>query len=224
MNRQRLILFVLAILLLLAIFWGYISFPRQKKVSPLKYPPGSHLPAEKKRTPMQAPSQAAVNSPNVLRLDLLEREQAAFKGYQRNIFKPIFIDEAAVMRQKSAGVKPALPPAQMPSKGPVQPPPSTQPVTAPETIHRELARFTFLGFLKKDNRQTIFLAKDKDIILVKKGDIFAGRYEAAAITEQALTILVTDTGEEIVIPLVENKPLNSGSQPGPPSFGAARNH
>ncbi|NVN92961.1 MAG: hypothetical protein HXX11_20520, partial [Desulfuromonadales bacterium] len=60
-----------------------------------------------------------------------------------------------------------------------------------------------LGFLLKDKKRTVFLSKDKEIILVKKGDTFAGRYEAASITEQALTIRVTDTGEEIVIPLVE---------------------
>jgi hypothetical protein len=82
-------------------------------------------------------------------------------------------------------------------------------VVSTEPPKRELARFTFLGFLKKDNRRTIFLARDKDIILVKKGDTFAGRYQAASITEQALTIQVTDTGEEIVIPLIDNQSLGS---------------
>lgn len=84
-----------------------------------------------------------------------------------------------------------------------------QPLVQPETPKRELARFTFLGFLKKDNRKTIFLAKDNEIILVRKGDTFAGRYEAASITDQALTIKVADTGEEIVIPLIENRLLGS---------------
>ncbi|HEY3306877.1 MAG TPA: hypothetical protein VGJ93_00335 [Desulfuromonadaceae bacterium] len=223
MNRQRLILFILAILLLLALSWGYLSYPRQKTVNPLKYPLGSHLAAEKKRTPTQPSPQAAVNNPNVLRLDLLDRDQASFKGYQRNIFKPIFTDEVKIMKQKSVGVKPALPPVQGQKNSAVPQPALTPSAPAPETPQRELARFTFLGFLKKDSRQTIFLAKDKDIILVKKGDTFAGRYEAASITDQALTISVTDTGEEIVIPLIENKPLSAGSQPGPPSFGPGKN-
>lgn len=215
MNRQRLILFVLLIILLLALAWSFYSFPRLKTVSPLKYPPGSHLVAEKKREP----AVATANDRSALRLDLLDREQPAFKGYHRNIFKPIFIDELKVMKQMASALKPVLPPVQTQK---IEPAPPVVPVVAvPETPQRELARFTFLGFLKKDNRKTIFLAKDKDIILVKKGDIFAGRYEAATLTEQALTILVADTGEEIVIPLIESKPLNaamkSGSHPSGPS-------
>ena len=61
--------------------------------------------------------------------------------------------------------------------------------------------------MKKDKRQTIFLSKDNEIILVRKGDKFAGRYEAKSVTEQALTIVATDSGEEIIIPLIENQPL-----------------
>jgi hypothetical protein len=76
-----------------------------------------------------------------------------------------------------------------------------QPVTVP------LARFTFLGFLKKGTVKTIFLAKDNDIVLVKKGDKIAGRYEATDISDQALTLKVADTGAVIVIPLIENLPL-----------------
>lgn len=216
MNRQRLILFVLLILLLVAMVWSYYSFPRAKTVSRLKYPPGSHLVAEKKRVSTLATnmSQSGVNA---LRLYLLESEQSNFKGYRRNIFKPIFIDELKMMKQKASALKPVLSPAQVQNAAPAQ---SVLPsVSQPETPQRELARFTFLGFLKKDNRKTIFLAKDKDIILVKKGDTFAGRYEAASLTDQALTILVTDTGEEIVIPLVESKPLSAATQSKIPSPG-----
>lgn len=214
MSRQRLILFVLLILLLVAMVWSYYSFPRAKTVSPLKYPPGSHLVAEKKRVPALTP-QMSQNEGSVLRLDLLGREQSTFKGYRRNIFSPIFVDELKVMKQMASALKPVLPPAQAQKDAAVQPAvtPVATPVAIPETPQRELARFTFLGFLKKDNRKTIFLAKDKDIILVKKGDTFAGRYEAASLTDQALTILVTDTGEEIVIPLIESKPLSSAPQP-----------
>ena len=71
-----------------------------------------------------------------------------------------------------------------------------------------LAQFTVLGFLKKGSAKTIILSKDKkDILLVKKGDKIAGRYEASDISDQTLIITVTDTGEKITIPLLENKPL-----------------
>ncbi|RII30524.1 MAG: type II secretion system protein PulP [Geobacter sp.] len=206
MSRQRLILLILLILLVATLIWSYLSYPRLKTVSPMKYPPGSHLKAEKKRQPLvKAASSAEGRS---LRLDLLNKEQASFKGYRRDIFKPVFIDELKVMKQMASVAKPALPPAPAPKTAPVLPVPTAATGTAP----RELARFTFLGFLKKNNQKTIFLAKDKDIILVKKGETFAGRYQAASITDQALTILVTDTGEEIVIPLIENRPLSMASK------------
>jgi hypothetical protein len=138
----------------------------------------------------------------IVRLDLLDREQSGFKGYRRNIFKPIFTDEIKMMKQKAIAFKPPpLPPVA------VLPPKVEPPVAQPETLQNTLARFVFLGHLKKDNRKTIFLSKDKEIILVKKGDKFAGRYEAKSITDQALTIVATDSGEEIVIPLLENQPL-----------------
>ncbi len=206
MNRQRLVLLILLILLPAAIIWSYINYPRPKTVSPLKYPPGSHLTAEKKRVPTVTP-QAPRNQASSLRLDLLERDQAGFKGYRRDIFKPIFVDELKIMKQKAAAVMPVLPPAPPAKTVPVPPATAAPPVTQQEATKMELARFTFLGFLKKDNRKTIFLAKDKDIILVKKGDTFAGRYQASSITDQALTILVADTGEEIVIPLIESRQL-----------------
>jgi hypothetical protein len=146
-----------------------------------------------------------VSEERTLRLDLLEREQSGFKGYRRNIFKPLFTDEIKLMKLRSAAFKPLpVPPVAVVAPKPL---PVAQPVVQPETNQSTLAKFTFLGFLKKDKRTTIFLAKDKEILLVRKGDTFAKRYEATAITDQALTIRVTDSGEEIVIPLTENRPL-----------------
>lgn len=71
-----------------------------------------------------------------------------------------------------------------------------------------MARFTFLGYLKKDNRKTVFLSKDKEILLVHQGDKIGGKYEVTSVTDNALSIRVLSDGSEIVIPLVENRPLN----------------
>jgi hypothetical protein len=140
----------------------------------------------------------------ILRLDLLDQQQPGFKGYRRNIFKPIFIDEVKAMMRMAAATKPLpIPPVAVPAPK-VEPPPV---VVQQETLQTTLARFVFLGYLKKGNRKTIFLSRDKDIILVRKGDKFAGKYEATSLTDQALTILSTDSGEEIIIPLLENQPL-----------------
>lgn len=194
MNRKRLILFVLVILFGIAAFWSYSAIPRPKKVSTLTFKPGQQA---------KVVAAAATNKPastsddgSRLKISLLDTEPAAFKGYRHNIFKPIYADPMKVLKQRAVVIK--QPPRALPL--PVMPV-IAQPVVAP------LARFTFLGFLKKGSVRTIFLAKDNAILLVKKGDIVAGRYAATDISDRALTLKTTDTGAEIVIPLIENMPL-----------------
>jgi len=205
MNRKRLILLVLIIGLVFAVVRGVMTVPQQKTVSTLKYQPGQTAQTVRPRIDTGTPS-AVSGDDRKLRLDLLEAEHTSFKGYRRNIFKPVFVDEQKLLKQKASAVKPiALPPPvlQKPAA-----PPTLQVDTQAEQPQRDLANFTFLGFLKKDNRKTIFLAKDKDIILVRSGETFGGgKYEATAITDQALTIQVTGSGDEIVIPLIESRPL-----------------
>lgn len=211
MNRQKLILFALIILLAVLIFRSYINWPRQESVGTLKYPPGAPLQADKKRP--SAPVASTVKPDNrTLRLDLLNREQTTFSGYHRNLFKPVFTDEKAGPAPRPVTTGPKLAkPLQPPIQQPIQPPP----VAIPEAPRQELAKFTFLGFMSRNAVKTIFLAKEKEngmergILLVKKGDTFSnGRFEAIALTDQALTIRVTDTGDDIVVPLIENQPLS----------------
>jgi hypothetical protein len=222
MNRQKLALLIVLVVLVLAVTWSFISAPRQKTVSSLKEGPGQAQQIKKtasisSSTPVKTTAKvdvkpAVASDERALRLDLLERELSGFKGYRRNIFKPIFTDEIKLMKLKAVASKPVpLPPVAVVAQKPVTPP-VVQPVVEPETHQSTLAHFIFLGFVKKDNRKTIFLSKDKEIILVRKGEIFAKRYEPTVITDQALTIRVTDTGEEIVIPLNENKPLAAVSK------------
>jgi len=77
----------------------------------------------------------------------------------------------------------------------------------PSGIQGELYAFKFHGFLQKDGRKTVFLAKGRDITPLKQGATFAGRYLVTSVTDQVLILKVNGTGEEIVIPLIENEPL-----------------
>ena len=196
MNRQRLILFVLVILFGCAVVWSYSTSPKPKTVSTLTFKPGQ----QQKPAAVSAVKSATsvVDDGTTLKLSLLEQDTAGFKGYRRNLFKPIFIDETKIVKKK---IEPPPPVKAVPVL-PVDAV-KAQPESAP------LARVTFLGFLKKGSARTIFLEKDKEIILVKKGDKVAGRYEATEITDQSLRLTVTDTGAVIVIPLLENRPLNA---------------
>jgi hypothetical protein len=217
MNRKKLALFIALIVLVLAVVWSFFSAPRLKTVSPSASAPGQ-APRAKSAAAVLKPAEnpvkaeakpAALTDDRTLRLDLLEREQSGFKGYRRNLFKPLFIDEIKQLKLKSVATKPLpLPPVAVVAQPPPAPIPAPDPAEVEaETRKKTLAQFTYLGFLKKDNRKTIFLSKDKEIILVRKGEKFAKLYEAVEITEKALTIRVISSKDEIVIPLNENKPL-----------------
>ena len=200
MNRQKLILCGLIALLILVVIWSYARMPRQTKVKTLTFTSGSRAVPSNRMDKAPASKNVGTLDPVSLQLELLDRDLPDFKGYRRDIFKPVFVDDTkeAYFRSPIETRSPVFPPAAL-----------QQPVA--EEPRSELAKFTFLGFLQKDGRKIIFLSKDNEIILVKKGDVFAGRYEASVVTDQVLTISVTDTGEQIVIPLVEYSTLRAES-------------
>ncbi|NIQ93650.1 MAG: hypothetical protein GWN87_05165 [Desulfuromonadales bacterium] len=76
-------------------------------------------------------------------------------------------------------------------------------------MREALERFTFLGFLDKKSKRTVFLASGEEIFLVKKGDRFGekGRFAVLDITEEELTIRQGDHPRLISITLVEEAPL-----------------
>lgn len=206
MNRKKLILTILILAFVAAATYSYIRMPRQKTVAELKFVPGM------KATPRVSKTPQATDDLR-LRLDLLDQQSARFAGYKRNLFKPIFYEE-----QKSLPAPPPPPPPKPQAIKPVAPPPPPPAAEQPTPLQRDMASFTFLGFLKKGEKKTIFLSSNKEIFLARKGDRLSGKYEVTNITDEALVITSLDGGE-IVIPLVENKPL---SAPGRQTPGAPR--
>jgi len=206
MNRKKALLAALLLLFALAAVTAYFRMPQQKTVATLKFVPGAVATTKTLSVP-QSPNEVW------LRLDLLEQVRERFTGYKRNIFKPIFHEE-----QKILPVPPPPPPKR-------QAPPLTSKETAPVTIpqvseptpvQRDMAAFTFLGFLKKGDKKTIFLSSNKEIFLAHQGDRLAGKYDVTTISDEALVITSPD-GAEIIIPLVENKPLAAPGQSKSPS-------
>jgi hypothetical protein len=190
MNRQKLILSVLLAILALSVAYSIWKMPRQKKVTTLAFAPGSA--AKGKKLPG-----TAVSNDTRVHLDLLDRKPERFSGFKRNIFGSIIQGQKTPVSKRTA---PAVRPVQ-----PVQ-------IPQPSLAQRDMAQFTFLGFLKKDNKKTIFLTSNNEIFLVKKGDIIAGKYQVADITDEMITIRSSTNGGEIIIPLVENRPLNVAGQ------------
>lgn len=181
MNRKKLLLSILVLVLALSIGYAFWKSPRQRSVATLKYPPGAAAP--------KATGKAAGD--RRVRLDLLEGPAATFGGFRRNIFKPIFMDEAAVAALA------ARPPAMKPV-APAPPVPFVPP--------KDIARLTFLGYLQKEGRKTVFLSNESEIFVVKLGDRVAGRYELVRLMDDSLTLRSTVTGDETVIAVAESRP------------------
>ena len=200
MNRQKVALAILVVVLIVAAAFSYTRMPRQKTVDKLTYVKGM-VAKTKKDTKAVQPENTRVL------LELFDAKGVGFTGARRNIFKPLFSEHVKLPPLPP----PPPPPAETLAVPPPPPPAPPAPPVAqgPTPVQRDMARFTFLGFLKKDNQKTIFLSSDKEIFLVKKGDKIAGKYEVANLTEEALTISILPDGGEIIIPLVENRSLSA---------------
>ncbi|MRR54496.1 MAG: type II secretion system protein PulP [Deltaproteobacteria bacterium] len=207
MNRQRLLLVILVPVLIATSLWSYYSFPRQKTVAKLTYAPGGRAVATRERAKTDRQRANPIDS-RILRLDLLENRPVS-AGYQRNIFSPLFVDEETMLERQAAAAAAAAAAEAARRARLAVPPQPVKPLPVPTGVQTELAAFKLHGFLKKDGKKIIFLAKGQDITPVKEGTTFAGRYVATSITDQVIILKVTGTGEEIVIPLIENEPLRA---------------
>lgn len=204
MNRQKALLVIFLGLFACSLVYSYIRMPRQKTVDKLTYLPGMV-------TTVNNDLKKSVDDPTRLRLDLLDQRSVTKASYRRNIFRALFPEDSGRTAIPLPLPPPPPPPKmittpELPPQTISAPPPA---VVEPTPLQREIARFTFLGFLKKDDKKTIFLASDRDIFLVKKGDKIAGKYDVTSLTDDALTISSLQDGGEIIIPLVENKPLSA---------------
>jgi hypothetical protein len=197
MNRQKMVLALLLVIFAVSLAYSLLHRPQQRTMDKLKYTPG--LKADSARIPARS------RDGNKLRLDLLDRELPRFSGFHRNIFRPFFSEE---MRLSQLAAKHVLPASPMPT---APPPPVVK--SPAEIAMEEVGQFTFLGYLQKGNSRTIFLSRDNEINLVKKGDKIAGKYEVAAISEEVLTINLLPGGEQVVIPLQQNRALGRGPAP-----------
>lgn len=195
MNRRKLTLAILLAIFAVAVVSSFFRQPTQRTVARLKYTSGMN--ADALRTAVKA------QDGNKLRIDLLDKDQPRFSGFKRNIFRPIFTVEMKSSLYPLNAVKPVLP---LPPPPPSPPPPYIEPAPAQKAME-DVARYTFLGYLQKGNRKIIFLSRDNELTLVRKGDKIAGKYEVATITDEALTINLLATGEQIVVPLMENRAL-----------------
>ena len=208
MNRQKLILCLLLVVLAGSIVYAFLRSPTERRVATLTYRPGVSVPVPGKGIPGASRGVAADGR---VHLALLDQELPRFAGFRRNIFSPIFVEEV-----KLPPFKPLPPPplpmaiVQPPPAPPAPPPPMAPPAPTPDEIAAgELAKFTFLGFLKKGGSRTVFLSSNNEIFLAKKGTTLLSKFQVSDLTDDAITIKTIVGGRELVIPLVENRALST---------------
>lgn len=192
MNRQRLTLAILVGILIVALAYAFWATPRQQRVA---------APSSTPR-PVSAQGEAPAEAGHV-RLELLKPEKRDFPGFRRDIFHyPAPPAPKPPPRPVSAPLPPPAP------KPPAIPEPAPEP-EIPVAVRRELARFTFLGYLEKEGVKTIFLSAAGEIFVVKKGDRFGqdGEFHVTGLSPELLTIRQGDDPRSINIPLVEQAPL-----------------
>lgn len=205
MNRQKLVLFLLLLVLAGSVGYSLLRSPRQQEVATLKNRPGVAASVSRSK---KAPAQKEVADSRNVHLAQLDQELSSFSGFRRNIFSPIFKEEAPPalkLPPPPPPVKLPPPPPPMPVAQPMPPPPP--PPTQAQLDEAEMGKFVFLGYLKKNGEKTVFLSKNNEIILAKKGSKLGSRFQVTDLTEEALTIKSLTTDQQMVIPLVENRSL-----------------
>lgn len=205
MNRQKLVLSLLLLVLAGSIGYSFLRSPRQQEVATLKNRPG--MVASVTRNKKAPAPTAAVNNQSV-HLAQLDQAQSGVSGFKRNIFSPIFKEEAP----PALKLPPPPPPVKLPPLPPPMPqaqpaPPPPPPPTQAQVDEAEMAKFVFLGYLKKNGEKTVFLSRNNEIILAKKGTRLGSRFQVTDLTDEALTIKSLTTDQQMVIPLVENRSL-----------------
>ena len=200
MNRQKQILAVLLVVLALVGARAFWSTPTQQQV-----PVGGQEIAMNAAGSSQ-PAKKAVD-PLKVKLELLEPVKEKYPGYKRDIFnfyvpKPKPIVKPVVKTVPKPVVKPP-------------PVPKAVSVITPQ-VRKQLAKFTFLGFLIKDQVRTVFLSKRDELFLVRKADFFGedNQFEVMSITAEKLTIKQSGANGLIEIELREKEPLIPSFSPG----------
>lgn len=185
MNRQKIALLVLLVMLLLAGLYAYFASPQQRRIGT----------SDSKPVAPNVTKRLQAGDHRVVKVELLDRESGEFKGVKRDLFGNLF------PRPKVNKVPP-------PVVKPPPPPPVVKLPTPVEVVRRDLARFTFMGYLRKQESWTIFLSANNEIYLVQEGDKFGrnDQFHALEITPEQLVIEQATQGR-IVIPLVEKQPL-----------------
>ena len=199
-SRKTSILVVLLFILASMVVYRVVTKEEPKKVRELTYKPGAGgqgpVVGGEKIPPLNPPLIKGGTKGGV--------EKRAYKGVIRNPFQALYPPPPPPLAPKSAPVPP--PPAPAPS-------PVISEPKGPSPAQTESGRVRFLGFLQKEGESKIFLSRDKEVFIVKKGDSVT-IFQIADITDNSVTLLSRDSKEEFKLIIEDVKPTKPELMPG----------
>jgi hypothetical protein len=184
-KKKKILVILLAVLLAILLYKFLVPVPRQR-VKTLTYTGETY----KNRLHKTIPSEKSPRIDLLVRTDILNKPSFNDTEVKRDLFYPQ--QEATNMHSiegenvsKDVSVEPA--PRHM--------------------AEIELPQYAFFGSLVKEGIKTIFLSKEDEIYLVRKGKKLDKNYIISNINAQTMTLLLPNTNEEIKVRLQEDAPL-----------------
>ncbi len=190
-SRKTSILVVLLFILASMVIYRVVTMEEPKKVRELTYKPGAG------RQKAEGSSMSATKT-----VPSFKVEKRAYRGVIRNPFQALYPPPPPPLAPKSVPVPPPLPA-----------PSAVITTMGPSPAQTESGRFRFLGFLQKEGESKIFLSRDKEVFIVKKGDSVT-IFQVADITDNSVTLLSRDSKEEFKLIIEDVKPPKPELMPG----------
>ena len=194
-SKKTSILVVLLFILASMVVYRVVTKEEPKKVRELTYKPGAGgqgpVVGGEKIPPLNPPLIKGGTKEGV--------EKRAYRGVIRNPFQALY-----------------PPPVVKPKQTPPPPAPAPSPVVSeakgPSPAQTESGMFRFLGFLQREGESKIFLSRDKEVFIVKKGDSVT-IFQVADITDNSVTLQSRDSKEEFKLIIEDLKPSKPGLMP-----------
>jgi len=194
MNRKRMILAVLMVILAFCMLYAYIATPRLEKAPPRQ---------EVKRVRSVKADSDKKEEKSESRIDFsyLSEDVQDFPGASRDIFN-FKVKRVQTKRPPVVSSPPVVTPQEV---VPIQ-----RPVAPVDVVNKSLSQFTFIGFLEKEGEKTVFLSSNGNLYLVKSGERFGVDQEfyVESIVGDILRVNHKSQGT-IELKLIEQQKLNS---------------
>lgn len=188
MMSKRLLVFLIPAFIA-ALIYGYLQMPRQERVTTGDDKAVPRSQAKKQSSGDKTAATGSGGYPR-LRSDLIEHKSKPYPGVRRNLFSAAILLEPEEVEEEF--IPEELPEVIVPPIVEVTPPPPPPPPPPlpQEIVRQELALYKFVGFYKKGEKKTIFLASAGEVFLVRKGD-YLGR------DRKYYVVNITDTNMEL---------------------------